>query len=279
MERSCTTEQVLSIDTRICFALLTRPFSISPRELATCAMVCQSWARRSRSRQFKLLDFSSDGQHTVLSRFLDLISSPHTTIAPHVHHVTLVFAGGEHSIPAPMFMHITYLRALRSIYLGGYRGLPQVGDITAWLGSFANLTHMKLYDWELDSFSPLCDLVGACRRLESLHIYDVIPRTGPYYWEQTTLLPPQSLQVLDVKTTDFLFEWRLFDWLRVFALPLQIRSLSIGWDEVVRNHARFGRLVRALGPTLEELSVRSSYNLCDDGEMLHLSGILHLAYV
>ncbi|KZP04171.1 hypothetical protein FIBSPDRAFT_424738 [Athelia psychrophila] len=151
------------------------------RELVSCAMVSRSWARRSRSRQFNSLHFTTRSSCNRLSPFLDLISSPHTTIAQHVLRIILVFgdAGGD-SIPTPVFMRIACLHALESITLTRYdsiaNDLPRVEEIAAWLGLFTNLRRMELSHFYLDSFNQLRDMVCACRGLESLSFYHNLER-------------------------------------------------------------------------------------------------------
>ncbi|KZP07486.1 hypothetical protein FIBSPDRAFT_902013 [Athelia psychrophila] len=147
------------------------------RQLASCAMVCRSWARHSRSRHFKSLDFSVYAPGIGLSRFLDLISSPHATIAPHVRRISFIFSGGKYSMTRPLLMRLASLRALESISLRDYRMV------------------MGLLQYP----SPL---------------------------------DPQTL---------------------FYAQP---ESLSIGLGVVIRNQAVLGRLLRTLGPTLEELSIQ-----------------------
>ncbi|KZP08867.1 hypothetical protein FIBSPDRAFT_938755 [Athelia psychrophila] len=53
------------------------------RDLTNCAMVCRGWIPRSRMNQFESLNFAKHSSYKRLSPFLDLLSSPHATIAPH----------------------------------------------------------------------------------------------------------------------------------------------------------------------------------------------------
>ncbi|KZP21411.1 hypothetical protein FIBSPDRAFT_1044164 [Athelia psychrophila] len=246
-----------------------------PRELeddVAQASVCRvrSAQHRSQRPQFKSLDFSTLATRSRLSPFLDLISSPHETIALHVHKIALRFYGGTHALATPILMRIASLRALESISLRAYSvtmsGSPPVDGIAAWLGSFANLRRMKLAVFALDSFSQLRDIVGACRRLEDLAISATYCANGD---SMQHLSPPEpqtlcckqplsplfpSLQVLS--TINCSFNEQLFECLGGSASSLPLRSLSIGLEAVFRLQDPLGRLLRALGPTLKELHIR-----------------------
>lgn len=86
--------------------------------------------------------------------------------------------------------------------------------------------------------------------------------------------------MLKSTTIDFSFGQHLFEWVGVPASSLRLRSLSIGLGVVVRNQAVLGRLLRTLGPTLEELSIQGFPIWPDtEGENIMLSGALHSTYM
>ncbi|KZP02912.1 hypothetical protein FIBSPDRAFT_905427 [Athelia psychrophila] len=84
------------------------------RDLVTCAAVCKDWLYRSRSIQFKSLDFTPRHTWNRLSLLMDLLSSPHATIAPHVRQIVVPLHGNDWLIP---FARIGQLHALRSVIL------------------------------------------------------------------------------------------------------------------------------------------------------------------
>lgn len=259
-------------------------------------MVCRSWNRRSRSHLFKSLDFSRSSSRDCLPPFLDLLSSPHETVAPHVREISLVFPTRYHSITTPLFIRLASLHALESISLGEYSiresGLHQVAEITAWFGSLVNLKCMVLFGSTFDSFSQLCAMICACRGLESLYMYN-LKSTAAYrnlqshpsppepqtpYFAQPDSLPCPPLQILKWNRIGSPFEKQFIEWLGAVASTLPLRSLRIEAHVVISHQALLGRLLRALGPILKELSIQRSPGFRNHGEKLILSGMLHSTY-
>ncbi|KZP08863.1 hypothetical protein FIBSPDRAFT_251780 [Athelia psychrophila] len=171
------------------------------RDLTNCAMVCRGWIPRSRMNQFESLNFAKHSSYKRLSPFLDLLSSPHATIAPHVRRIVLNFGHEKTLIPKSVFMRIDALFALQSITLSQYTpgDHPRVEDIVSSLGLLAELIHLELYYCMLESFSQLRAIVCACRRLRKLCIHGLHPPPTPpqialYVPLESFLCPP--LQVL-----------------------------------------------------------------------------------
>lgn len=224
-------------------------------------MVCRDWVPRSRSHQFKSLDFTKRPLRNGLLPFLDLLTSPHTTIGPRVRHITLEFYVELKEIPKSVFMRISALSALQSIALRGitYYDPTQADDITTVLvtvlGSLIKLSRLELTDIMFQSFIQLRAIVGACRELESLSLYSIRSQRGPqtlrYAYPESSPCP--SLQVL--RMIDCRFEKQVLEWVGA-CTPLRLRSLSIGFDTVVHRGTVLGCFLRALGSNLEELSIQ-----------------------
>ncbi|KZP27071.1 hypothetical protein FIBSPDRAFT_948724 [Athelia psychrophila] len=160
-------------------------------------------------------------------------------------------------------MRITSLRALESISLDGSFSKsinsPRAEEITAWLGSFANLKRLELFQFLFDSFRPLRDVVCACPGLKHLFIHRCRLRARRPLLEQHSLPEPRippcpPLQAL--RTVNCEFDEELFKWVAVGASSSLLKSICIGFDTVEKHQASLGRLLRALGPTLEQLSIR-----------------------
>lgn len=116
------------------------------------------------------MNFTTRSSRTRLSSFLDLLSSPHATIAPHVRQIILDLSKERFSIPKSVFVRIGALYALQSITLIEYTpgDHPRVEDIVTVLGSLVKLKHLELNYCSLESFIQLRDIVCACRGLERL---------------------------------------------------------------------------------------------------------------
>ncbi|KZP04051.1 hypothetical protein FIBSPDRAFT_904556 [Athelia psychrophila] len=172
-------------------------------------------------------------------------------------------------------MRITSLRALESIFLDGCFSTssdsPRAGEITAWLGSFANLKRIEVSQFIFDSFSQLRDMVCACPGLKLLRICRCRSRARGPLLEHHSLPEPQippcpPLRAL--RTVNCEFDDELFKWVAMGASSSPLKSICIGFDTVVRHQASLGRLLRALGPTLEQLSIKyDSFNFSHDASI------------
>ncbi|KZP02428.1 hypothetical protein FIBSPDRAFT_970000 [Athelia psychrophila] len=87
------------------------------RDLGSCAAVCRNLIPRSRSLQFKTLDFSRYHSEDHLNQFFDIISSTHATITSHVLRIALDVSG-QHLSPDEL-ERFGSLQALHTIILVG----------------------------------------------------------------------------------------------------------------------------------------------------------------
>lgn len=239
-------------------------------------MVCQSWARHSRSRQFKSLRFPSSSLRFILPQFLDLVSSPNATITPHVREVILQLGTGDHQMTTLLLMRLTSLHALDSISLNGCfsnsSDSPSAEEMAAWLGSFPNLKRIKLSEFMLDSFGQLRNMVNACPVLELLVVHHCRRHTGTPLLEQHTMPEHQTKlcpPLRALRTFNCEFDGELLEWVGTSSSSL--RSICIGFETVVRHQVSLGRLLHALGPILEQLSIRHDPFFSRKGEKLVLS--------
>ncbi|KZP09823.1 hypothetical protein FIBSPDRAFT_229153 [Athelia psychrophila] len=214
-------------------------------------MVCRDWVPRSGMNQFESLNFARHSSNKRLSSFLDLLSSPHATITPHVRQIILNFGQGKTLIPKSAFMRIGALFALQAMTVNEYTpdDHPGVEDIVTILGSLVELIHLELHYCSLKSFSQLRAMICACRRLKRLCIRGLHPSLTP---PQTPVYMPLECPPLRVlKLSQCVFAEQLLSWLESCVLPLPLSSLWV-------DSATFllcGRLTRALGSKLEHLSI------------------------
>lgn len=202
------------------------------------------------------MNFTTRSSRTRLSSFLDLLSSPHATIAPHVRQIILDLSKERFSIPKSVFVRIGALYALQSITLIEYTpgDHPRVDDIVTVLGSLVKLKHLELNYCSLESFIQLRDIVCACRGLEwlcilRLHPAPTAPQTPLYVPLSEPFLCPPGLRVL--KVGNCIFGEQLFNWLASCVPSLILSSMWIDSSTV----RLCGHFTRALGSKLEHLSI------------------------
>lgn len=226
--------------------------------LAKCALVCWSWLQRSRSLQFKSLNFGHNSDSPCLVSLFDLIRSTTLTVLPYVRRIALCLLIMRTPIPRSDFAYLNSFAGLESISLLGYLPPPTGGEITVedfvtLLGSFRNLKKLELHLWKLDTFEQVRDMVGACHALEELAITNVRASRAPRepLYKPRLPVPPPPLRLLRV--TGCAFEGELVAWL--MSQPPTIKSLEIGCGAFVSHSPRTGKLLRALRPSLRDLLI------------------------
>lgn len=147
------------------------------RDLGTCAAVCRNWVPRSRSLQFKTINFGPPWTVDRLHRFLDLLPSAHVTIIPHVLEITVAFEVHRWELwDEAIIQRLASLRALQSVIFTEAlvpQTPPMVEAIANTLRSLPNLVSLALIDIPFESFVPLQHIVAACRGLERLYIHRI----------------------------------------------------------------------------------------------------------
>lgn len=217
----------------------------------TCAAVCKDWLYRSRSIQFKSLDFTPRHTWNRLSLLMDLLSSPHATIAPHVRQIVVPLHGNDWLIP---FARIGQLHALRSVILHSLDciSLIPAKEVVSVLGSLTELRSLRLAHFGISSYTQLQDVVVACPRLERLYLEDLyisLSVIQPYVSTRPSPCPP-GLHLFSV--SDIPFDQAFFGWV---SRPSQLRSICISFAHVLYDGPELSILLRDQGSALRHLCI------------------------
>lgn len=264
----------------------TRPDFELIRDLLTCAAVCKKWVPRSRCLKFEVVDVSTD----QLGRLLDLVQASSTTITPYVKHIEISFE--EESLAYPVYETMKRLASLHALKTIIFKNADEplspdaVEAIGTTLGSLTNLTSLEVIDIPFKCFDPLQHIVSACHGLDKLYITGVDkveeeeeekkeeeedpdhsdhppepPTMGPSAHDKIVIAPPHyaqspalpcvPLQLLCIVGCDFSHE--LFRWVHMPASYHRLTCLCLDFNNTFYDPKTVGRLLRDLGPTLQNL--------------------------
>lgn len=216
--------------------------------MAPYSLVSKLWLYRSRQHQFSLIDLrnaSASSKH----QFVTLITSPLSTIVPHVRYLRLGSLEGssDHEV-------INSLVALTSIVSVGIYNTGLGWSINPVVNLLSNLPELRTLCLEscfLTTLRELISIIGACSRLEALTLK---PKRGSKLPEDEEsgfqVAPPTSLKILEIAVIEGLHDF--LHWLASATPPLLIHTLTIN-DTTGINSRCAAELLEKSGTSLTKL--------------------------
>lgn len=199
---------------------------------------------------------------------MDLASSSHATIVPHVKRISLILHEGDEvsdsrivrgcKIPYTtiLLLGVKTFSSLRSIIILGDRRTKVDGEVIAEvLASLLHLKSLVLDDLTLDNFEVLCDIVGSCTGLESLYLTGINEISEPAVISQGAPPPCPPLKIFGAMNCAFTA--RLLAWIGE-SQARRPETVFMGGNDVYRHQGRFAKFLRNLGPALKELWIEQN---------------------
>lgn len=233
-------------------------------------MVSRSWVQRSRHHHFKSLNFSWGDKSEKLASFVEIIRSPLSTVNLHVTEIKLDHVA---KLPEADVMALAVLSHVESVSLEdtmsyervcGYPRAPhedasltQPNYLTALLGHFTHLKHLKLWYIQLNSFRQLIEIISASDALETLSIERVILTIEHLTYDgilENLPPPPPSLRSFRISYPGSDMYELLYLWLLESPTPLLIDTLDL--CDHANHPENIPSLLESAGSSLEHLTIK-----------------------
>ena len=218
--------------------------------LLICSLVCRAWLSASRFRLFKR-HFIHDRD---LYKLIQLLKSPHATLARYIHCLTV---GSEilvekHIWPLPPFSSLEILR-LSNAHIFSSHHLSQI----VIQEKFPMITSLVLWYITFDTFEQCTAILSSLPRLEHLSLLSVHVGSSRSEVEPNTRDSRLSLRSFSIERCR-LAEW--FTWLLTFDPIPPLRTIRVGNPESTYNlqddnalSRLFGQISQSLGSNLENI--------------------------
>jgi|SRR5882762_8682240 hypothetical protein len=220
--------------------------------LKTCSTVCKAWLPKARHHIFSSLSLSPSKS----ARFLELVDSPLSTIAPYVQHldVTRTYGGGGLSWFKDLLPRLVIFTAVHSMTLTLANFVSAEADLRLMFGStFQMLKHLALHRCRFKAFAQIVGLMCACPNLESFTSTDLTWNIEDAFSDPTQLRPSRHPHL---RTLQLYGEGvgAVLNWLRSGEIAPPITQLVI--TLIYLDDADYvGPFLRTLGPSLNHLEV------------------------
>jgi hypothetical protein len=225
--------------------------------LTSCVLVCKDWLPSSRSRLFRKLKIKP----RTAQKFLPLLESPlhGPAIAPYVRELHIVEGYGSEAwfnegLPV---VCLGVLRSVTSLHVDLLQWVELSKESRAAFMSFLRSVEELILDaCEFETFDQFTKVVSEPRSLRKLEVVCTEWGYGRSYAGLDRLPCPSQLQALHFERCEIpLWRWllqhkschRTLKTIKVDSFSLELQSIEL-----------FGQLLRALGSTLESLTVEVS---------------------
>jgi hypothetical protein len=213
------------------------------RILGVCSLVSKSWLPRSRSHLFRQVQLLTYRRQRI-GQFLNLLSSPISTITPYVKVLDLKQNdhGPEPGWWAPTVRRLTGLYALQGLVISAIRAnFPT----TFFISRFHNLQTLQLVGCNLDSYAHLSAILSLGPSLRHLTLDDLTV----YSYPKTGVTLPSSLRTISLyrRASGHTLEW-LVSGDQVPAIDTLILQPIF-----LKEHQALANCLWAFGPTLRNL--------------------------
>ena len=264
--------------------------------LQSCALVCKLWLARARPLLLPK-KFAVAVQNQSGSEIFSILTAPGSQLAGFVHTLAVqssatfplrprpfAFSAGDRDAAARQsisFNHyllpfIGNCRALRTLIFQGItippRAPANTSAIPAQIKALGHLTRLELTRCAFSTFEELLFTVCARRGLLELSLADITVRQ----WPPARLPPPnlylpRGLRTLALST---LGQTLLLKWITSRDKIPSLRTVSLGGARDEDDQHATGAFLRALGPSLEHLTL-SLGRAAHDGESSLLATTTH----
>ena len=227
--------------------------------LAVCSSVCRAWLFLCRTHFFAKMTIQPDNT----AAFLDLVTSPYTTIGTYIRHLTIQKQTGhiDHFFilnnascrRVPDFHFDNVLRHVKTFTsitkLSLFKGYGENPKLISHLQDFLSLEDLELRSWSFPGFSDFVGVVCAPRNLVRLSLTDIAWGTRRSVAPDLRLPPRLRHMAIFMEKQGQFFNWML----RCVTQPIE--SLEVGGIFGPDDALACAHFLRVLGPTLKHLSL------------------------
>ena len=204
------------------------------KALAACSLVCRAWLPSSRYHLFFTVQVSDTGN---LTRFLDELDSPLSTIAPFVRTLTL------HECD-----YISPPKSTRDMETTSRTATSEIDARTVSLSRLVALKKLELHRFHFNHFNEFIDIVSVFPLLKEISL-DVVQWEDDQALEEPNRGPPPALQVICLGQCD---KGRILNWVTSEEVVPMVKIVNLR-QIVPSQMSSIRRFLRIVGPSLEQL--------------------------